>query len=105
MGRVSTCPKNCKTIDLRGAQVNDPVQTYHQKAYTFPDFSSPMSLRNIEDHNNSFIKGRDKYMDQLHHIALALKDEVWRPQSCNGDPDYDIGYLIIVGYRNPFYPL
>ena len=23
MGRVSTCQKNCKTIDLRGAQVND----------------------------------------------------------------------------------
>ena len=22
MGRVSTCQKNCKTIDLRGAQVN-----------------------------------------------------------------------------------
>ena len=22
MGRVSTCHKNCKTIDLRGAQVN-----------------------------------------------------------------------------------
>ena len=23
MGRVSTCQKNCKTIDLRGAQVNE----------------------------------------------------------------------------------
>ena len=23
MGRVSTCQKNCNTIDLRGAQVND----------------------------------------------------------------------------------
>ena len=23
MGRVSTCQKNCKTIDLRGAQVNN----------------------------------------------------------------------------------
>ena len=25
MGRVSTCPKNCKTIDLRGAQVNNSL--------------------------------------------------------------------------------
>ena len=25
MGRVSTCQKNCKTIDLRGAQVNKIV--------------------------------------------------------------------------------
>ena len=23
MGRVSTCQKNCNTIDLRGAQVNE----------------------------------------------------------------------------------
>ena len=23
MGRVSTCQKNCKTIDLRGSQVNN----------------------------------------------------------------------------------
>ena len=23
MGRVSTCQKNCNTIDMRGAQVND----------------------------------------------------------------------------------
>ena len=26
MGRVSTCQKNCKTIDLRGAQVNNIIQ-------------------------------------------------------------------------------
>ena len=26
MGRVSTCQKNCKTIDLRGAQVNKQMQ-------------------------------------------------------------------------------
>ena len=25
MGRVSTCQKNCNTIDLRGAQVNDKL--------------------------------------------------------------------------------
>ena len=25
MGRVSTCQKNCKTIDLRGAQVNENI--------------------------------------------------------------------------------
>ena len=25
MGRVSTCQKNCKTIDLRGAQVNEDI--------------------------------------------------------------------------------
>ena len=28
MGRVSTCQKNCKTIDLRGAQVNDYSTKY-----------------------------------------------------------------------------
>ena len=26
MGRVSTCQKNCNTIDLRGAQVNNTIQ-------------------------------------------------------------------------------
>ena len=28
MGRVSTCQKNCKTIDLRGAQVNKCVRDF-----------------------------------------------------------------------------
>ena len=28
MGRVSTCQKNCNTIDLRGAQVNDTVSLW-----------------------------------------------------------------------------
>ena len=32
MGRVSTCQKNCKTIDLRGAQVND--EYWHHIRYT-----------------------------------------------------------------------
>ena len=27
MGRVSTCQKNCNTIDLRGAQVNEYYTT------------------------------------------------------------------------------
>ena len=28
MGRVSTCQKNCKTIDLRGAQVNYSINCH-----------------------------------------------------------------------------
>ena len=35
MGRVSTCQKNCKTIDLRGAQVNNQ---YH---FTLQPLSTP----------------------------------------------------------------
>ena len=34
MGRVSTCKKNCNTIDLRGAQVNDILSTGHYSVYT-----------------------------------------------------------------------
>ena len=29
MGRVSTCQKNCKTIDLRGAQVNKRMHIFN----------------------------------------------------------------------------
>ena len=35
MGRVSTCQNNCKTIDLRGAQVNYMV---HEETYKDMDF-------------------------------------------------------------------
>ena len=40
MGRVSTCQKNCKTIDLRGAQVNE---TSLVKLYPGPRFNLKMS--------------------------------------------------------------
>ena len=30
MGRVSTCQKNCKKIDLRGVQVNARLSVPHQ---------------------------------------------------------------------------
>ena len=32
MGRMSTCQKNCKTIDLRGAQVNECIMKCLQSA-------------------------------------------------------------------------
>ena len=41
MGRVSTCQKNCNTIDLRRAQVNDflvqpyVIETYWTTSYFF----------------------------------------------------------------------
>ena len=40
MGRVSTCQKNCKTIDLRGAQVNN---THSGQQSPICDVSKPRS--------------------------------------------------------------
>ena len=37
MGRLSTCQKNCKTIDLRGAQVNELICTQGMQRTWWPE--------------------------------------------------------------------
>ena len=41
MGRVSTCQKNCNTIDLRGAQVNNDIaaKDTHSEKYCIDEFN------------------------------------------------------------------
>ena len=43
MGRVSTCKKNCKTIDLRGAQVNE-LETTHIWVWKITDTCNPKMI-------------------------------------------------------------
>ena len=45
MGRVSTCQKNCNTIDLRRAQVN------HTGNYRKPQMEEAPNLSNIDPTN------------------------------------------------------
>ena len=52
MGRVSTCQKNCNTIDLRGAQVNN---------------------YNDDDNNNN----NDKKNNNVREFVLELSRIVW----------------------------
>ena len=47
MGRVSTCKKNCKTIDLRGAQVNKALWYRTMKMKNFCLYHQNISTESV----------------------------------------------------------
>ena len=52
MGRVSTCQKNCNTIDLRGAQVNEIVASI----VCFTDLLA-VRYRSVNGHSERYENG------------------------------------------------
>ena len=61
MGRVSTCQKNCNTIDLRGAQVNNDLSWIrangiHAKALSEENLKIPIRKWKFKVHFENHIQ-------------------------------------------------
>ena len=75
MGRVSTCQKNCNTIDLRGAQVNK-LGLWNSLCTTEPTLLEVI-----------------KWVSKVHYAHIQLDDEVtsnivyWAMESRTGSVD------------------